>query len=236
MEQATHATTTTTTAVLGPDRRSYERARELADRVVGQVPTLPNAAEVHRSFALDTFEARLHFGAGLTAGRGVLETAALTDAEVTREDKHDDRGQLSGVWIGVRTVVDGVPLSAWALASEADADQLLHTSPAPADADETESDTEVTQPLPTVGTGPGDVVIPAVIPVTPLAAPSSADSGDGCPRNVIDGDVGSHLYKHGAFVDGPMRCMYCGGAKPEDGGTPKVAPLSAKAQEPEAGE
>ena len=40
---------------------------------------------------------------------------------------------------------------------------------------------------------------------------------DGCPRNVIDGDVGGHFYKHGAFVDGPMRCVYCGGAKPEDG-------------------
>lgn len=172
MEQATHATTATTTTVLGPDRRSYDRARALADHVVGQVPTLPNAAEVHRSFALDTFEARLHFGAGLTAGRGVIETAALTDSEVTREDKHDARGRLSGVWIGLRTVVDGVPLSAWALTSEADADQLLHASPAAEDVEEStpESDTEVTQPLPTVSTGPGDVVIPAVIPVTPLAA------------------------------------------------------------------
>ncbi|WP_228916789.1 hypothetical protein [Streptomyces sp. DH20] len=175
MEQATHATTTTTTAVLGPDRRSYERARELADRVVEQVPTLPNAAEVHRSFALDTFEARLHFGAGLTAGRGVLETAALTDAEVTREDKHDDRGQLSGVWIGVRTVVDGVPLSAWALASEADADQLLPTEDT--SDSQAESDTEVTQPLPTVSTGPGDVVIPAVTPVTPLSVKAEQEAG-----------------------------------------------------------
>ncbi|MDT6983696.1 hypothetical protein ACFSUJ_11980 [Streptomyces lusitanus] len=173
MEQATHATTpTTTTAVLGPDRRSYERARTLTDHIVEQVPTLPNAAEVHRSFALDTFEARIHFGAGLTAGRGVLETAALTDTEVTREDKHDARGQLTGVWIGLRTVVDGVPLSAWALTSEADADQLLPTEDTSNSGDDsqTESDTEVTQPLPTVGTGPGDVVIPAVIPVTPLSA------------------------------------------------------------------
>ncbi|MFF5801633.1 hypothetical protein [Streptomyces albogriseolus] len=46
---------------------------------------------------------------------------------------------------------------------------------------------------------------------------AAAKEQNGCPRNVIDGNVGGHLYKHGAFVDGPMRCMYCGGAKPEGG-------------------
>jgi hypothetical protein len=39
---------------------------------------------------------------------------------------------------------------------------------------------------------------------------------DGCPRNVIDGDVGGHFFKHGAFVDGPKRCIYCGTAQPDE--------------------
>ena len=47
----------------------------------------------------------------------------------------------------------------------------------------------------------------------------------GCPRNVIDGDVGGHFFKHGAFVDGPMRCVYCGAAKPEEDVTPQVQKL-----------
>ncbi|MFE6639518.1 hypothetical protein ACFVFT_38610 [Streptomyces tendae] len=37
----------------------------------------------------------------------------------------------------------------------------------------------------------------------------------GCPRNVIDGDVGGHFFKHGAFVDGPRRCVYCAAPEPE---------------------
>jgi hypothetical protein len=178
MDQVTQATTPAApiATALRPDRGSYRRAQALAHRLVEQVPTLPSAAEVHRSLAFESFEARLHFGTGLTAGRGVLETAALTDTEVTREEKRDDRGNLVGCWIGLRTVVDGVPLSAWALTSEADADQLLQST-CPEETGE-EAATEVTQPLPTVGTAPSDVVVPAVAAVTSLAA-KAAEREDG---------------------------------------------------------
>ncbi|MFG2679236.1 hypothetical protein [Streptomyces sp. NPDC048392] len=169
MEQATQPTTTTAPAATATQiagRASYHRARALADWLVDQVPTLPTAAEAHRSFALDSYEARLHFGAGFIAGRGVLETAALTDTEPTREEKRDDQGSLVGYWIGLRTVVDGVPLSAWALTNPADADELLQET-----ADATaETAGEATQPMPTVGTGPADIVAPAVTVVRPLTA------------------------------------------------------------------
>lgn len=45
-----------------------------------------------------------------------------------------------------------------------------------------------------------------------------AAEADGCPRNVIDGDVGGHFFKRGAFSDSPIRCVYCGAKKPESGG------------------
>ena len=41
---------------------------------------------------------------------------------------------------------------------------------------------------------------------------------DGCPRNVIDGDMGGHFFKKGAFADSPLACTYCGAKKPESGG------------------
>lgn len=37
---------------------------------------------------------------------------------------------------------------------------------------------------------------------------------DGCPRNVIDGDVGPHSYKKGALADSAIACRYCGQRKP----------------------
>ncbi|WPP29991.1 hypothetical protein [Streptomyces sp. CL7] len=229
MEQATQAPTPTAPG----DRALYELAQDVSRRLVAQTTVMPSSVRVGRELS-DRYDVHIYFGAGLEAGRGVLHVAATTDTDVTRDDQLDGEGHVSSVWLEARTIVRGVAVYAYGLTHPSEADELLQQTPT--DDTAAESDTEVTQPLPTVGTGPADVVIPAVIPVTPLPAPSSADSGDGCPRNVIDGDVGGHLYKHGAFVDGPMRCMYCGGAKPEDGGTPKVAPLSAKAQEPEAGE
>lgn len=41
----------------------------------------------------------------------------------------------------------------------------------------------------------------------------------GCPRNVIEGDVGDHFFKKGALADSPIACRYCGTRKPtpEDG-------------------
>ncbi|MEU3683713.1 hypothetical protein AB0E99_22635 [Streptomyces sp. NPDC030592] len=164
---------TTKTTQQDAARASYLRARTLVDRLVDQVPTLPNAAEAHRSFALDSYEARLHFGVGLDAGRGVLETATLVDTEPVREAKHNGKGALIAYWIGLRTVVDGVPLSAWALTNEADADTLL---PPAEDTNAAESpETTATQPIPTVSADPAAVVAPAITPV-PLAAMTTAAS------------------------------------------------------------
>ncbi|MET9729745.1 hypothetical protein ABZZ79_03460 [Streptomyces sp. NPDC006458] len=154
----------------GASRASYERARVLADRLVAQLTTLPTAVEVHRSFALDSFEVRLHFGAGMTAGRGLLEAAAAIDTEVTREDKYDQRSRLVGCWLLARTVMDGVPVSAWALASEDDADQLLQATPTDEDTATSEADTAATQPIPTVGTDPAAIVAPAMTAVRTLAS------------------------------------------------------------------
>ncbi|MEV5659836.1 hypothetical protein [Streptomyces flaveolus] len=64
---------------------------------------------------------------------------------------------------------------------------------------------------------------PIAYALTDQAAPAVG----GCPRNVIDGDVGNHLFKYGAFVDGPMRCMHCGAAKPEEDVAPQVQKLRA---------
>ncbi|MFJ1657221.1 hypothetical protein [Streptomyces anthocyanicus] len=172
MEQATQPTTTTApTGQRDEARASYRRARALADQLVDQVPTLPNAAEAHRSFALyDSYEARLHFGVGYDAGRGVLETATLVHTEPVREAKHNGKGELVAYWIGLRTVVDGVPLSAWALTNEADADRLLPPAEsAPTEDAAQDPEATATQPIPTVSDDPATPVVPAITPV-PLAA------------------------------------------------------------------
>ncbi|MFJ4988694.1 hypothetical protein ACIP9H_33455 [Streptomyces sp. NPDC088732] len=39
---------------------------------------------------------------------------------------------------------------------------------------------------------------------------AAAAGPDGCPRNVIDGDVGGHFMKRGALSDSPIACIYCG--------------------------
>jgi hypothetical protein len=62
-----------------------------------------------------------------------------------------------------------------------------------------------------------DGIARRIVPVQALREAEPAEVKDGCPRNVIDGDVGGHFFKHGAIVDGPMRCVYCGAAKPEAG-------------------
>lgn len=36
-----------------------------------------------------------------------------------------------------------------------------------------------------------------------------------CRRNVVDGDFGDHFFKHGAIIDGPKHCTYCGAPRPE---------------------
>ncbi|MFF9279573.1 hypothetical protein [Streptomyces griseosporeus] len=144
-------------------RTSYEAARALADRIVAQLTVLPDSVETHREFGTDTFAVRLHFGTGLAAGRGVLETATLADTEVTREDS-THAGQITGVWIELHTSLDGIPLIARALTSTEDADQLLLPD-----------DGETTQPMPAPAaapvppTSPASVFPPAVSVVVPLA-------------------------------------------------------------------
>ncbi|MET7490544.1 hypothetical protein [Streptomyces sp. NPDC005538] len=39
---------------------------------------------------------------------------------------------------------------------------------------------------------------------------------EGCPRNVIDGNVGRHFFKKGALSDSPIACIYCGNLKPDE--------------------
>ncbi|WP_320784137.1 hypothetical protein [Streptomyces sp. CRN 30] len=166
MAQATQPTTTT------PDqdtaRASYQRARALADRLVGQMPVLPNAIDIHRALDRDAFGVRLHFGTGLDAGRSVLQLATLTDTEVLREDTRDV------VWIEARTTVDGVALIGRALTNTEDADQLLPRTATAQDPDTTEEPTATTQPTPTATASPVGIAIPALVPVRALAAMKTA--------------------------------------------------------------
>ncbi|MGN7139064.1 hypothetical protein [Streptomyces pseudogriseolus] len=162
MEQATHATTPTASS----DRALYELAQDVSRRLVAEVTVMPNSVRVGCELS-DRYDVHLYFGAGLDAGRGVLQIADATDAAVTRDDQHDSEGHVTSVWLEVRALVRGVAVYAYGLMHPAEADELLQ--PPPTEETAAESDTEVTQPLPTVGTGPADVVIPAVIPVTPLA-------------------------------------------------------------------
>lgn len=63
--------------------------------------------------------------------------------------------------------------------------------------------------------------------LTALFAPTQVlrEEPDGCPRNVINGDVGDHFFKKGAFADSPVRCTYCGAKKPEPLEDPHDGPL-----------
>ncbi|MFZ4206818.1 hypothetical protein ACOZE4_18470 [Streptomyces griseoincarnatus] len=166
MEQATQAPTPTAPG----DRALYELAQDVSRRLVTEAAVLPNSVRVGRELS-DRYDVLIYFGAGLDAGRGVQQIADATDTTVTRDDQHNSEGHVTSVWIEARAHVRGVAVYASALTHPAEADELLQQTPAEDTA--AESDTEVTQPLPTVSTGPGDVVIPAVIPVVPLAAKAS---------------------------------------------------------------
>ncbi|WP_073946482.1 hypothetical protein [Streptomyces kebangsaanensis] len=145
-----------------PLRPAYLAAAALAARLVDQVQILPDAIEAHRGLGTDTYGVRLHYGTGLTAGRGVLETAGIVEAEVTREDVVVD-----AVWIECRTTVDGIPLIARALTTTADADQLLPKSDM----------AEAAQPVPAASASPAAVEVPAVFAIRPLAAMKTSTVG-----------------------------------------------------------
>ncbi|MFF9123216.1 hypothetical protein ACF09J_07940 [Streptomyces sp. NPDC014889] len=153
------------TTPTNPLRTAYLAAAALVARLVDQVEVIPDTAEARRELGTDTYGARLHFGTGLAAGRGVLETAAIVDAEVTRDDVRD-----GVVWIEVHTTVDGIPLIARALTNTADADELLA-------AGDTAEDPETTQPIPTVSTSPTAITVPAIFAVRPLATMKATATG-----------------------------------------------------------
>ncbi|MFC5217272.1 hypothetical protein [Streptomyces coerulescens] len=144
-------------------RASYQRARTLADRLIGLGQVIPTAVEIYRYLGADDFSVRLHFGTGLDSGRGLLALAARIDAEPARDDQ---RGDV--VWVETEGTVDGVQVIARALLNTADADLLLPRSDTPPAAEAAETAVEVTQPIPAVSTNPGGV--PAITPVAPLSA------------------------------------------------------------------
>jgi len=140
--QATTPTAPTDTAALGDPRAAYKRVAGIADRIIDRLTTvMPNAVEVYREAGV--YGIRLHFGLGLTAGRGVLEVARIADVEAIRDSKN----LFAEAWIECRAVVDGAPLVARALVTQGDADQLMQRTPpsqAPAEAQAAED----LQPVP----------------------------------------------------------------------------------------
>jgi hypothetical protein len=68
--------------------------------------------------------------------------------------------------------------------------------------------------------------------LTALFAPTQVlrEEPDGCPRNVINGDVGGHFFKKGAFADSPTACIYCGTKRltpSKDDATPRAQAMRA---------
>ncbi|MEU3507899.1 hypothetical protein ABZ733_08205 [Streptomyces longwoodensis] len=156
MDQATQATTPTAPTE-SPERSAYKRASATTEGILDQLTDLPRSVEICAEFA-DGYGARLHFGSGLTAARGVLEVAGITGTEPTR----DASAQGLGIYLELHATVEGIPLIARALLNRADADQLLQQTPEPA----AEQSAPVTPPVP-LGTS-----VLAQVPVVTPAAPT----------------------------------------------------------------
>lgn len=161
MDKATQATTptaSTRTAQQAAQRAALQRARAAADRIVDRISVLPRDVEIRGDFG-GAYGIRLHFGAGLTAARGVLATAGAADVQPTRDTSEAGYG----VYIECTAKVDGIPLIARALVTPADADQLLQKTPTPTPA------APAAQPV-RLGTS---VLahVPAVTPVAPIGGP-----------------------------------------------------------------
>ncbi|MEU8555906.1 hypothetical protein AB0C80_18220 [Streptomyces anthocyanicus] len=173
MEQATQPTTTTPaeTVEQDPDRAAYERARALAERLVDQVQVLPLTVQTPRSLA-PVYDVHIYFGAGIAAGRGVQQTAAVIDTEPTRDAVRNSDDKITGYWIEARATVGGVPVYAYALTSPADTELLLPSADTTPVEEPTEAPGEVTQPMPNVSTDPA--AVPAITRVLPLAAMKTA--------------------------------------------------------------
>ncbi|EGX60149.1 hypothetical protein SZN_09511 [Streptomyces zinciresistens K42] len=179
MEQSTQPTTTA--APPGPPpldaiRASYQRARALADRIVGLGQVIPTSVETYRYLGADHFAVRIHFGTGLEAGRGLLTAAAHIDAQPTRDDERAHARWGGVVWIEAQTTADGVQVVARALLNTTDADQLLPRSDTPP-SPQAPAAAEPTPPTPAASTDPAGVVVPAITPVVPLATAHTPETG-----------------------------------------------------------
>jgi hypothetical protein len=127
VDKATQATTPTAPKPIKTataQRSAYKRASALAARIVDRLTILPRDVEV-RSEVGGAYGLRLHFGAGRTAARGVLEVAGIADTDPTR----DASSAGLGVYIECHATVEGIPLIARALVTQDDADQLLQQTP-----------------------------------------------------------------------------------------------------------
>lgn len=178
MEQSTQPTARTAPPEATAEdaiRASYQRARSLADKLVGLGQVIPTSVEVYRYLGADDFAVRLHFGTGLEAGRGILAVARHSDTEPTRDDERAAEWWGGVVWIEAQAIVDGVQVIARALLNVEQADLLL---PRPDTTEASEGAAEATQPIPVASTDPS--AIPAVTPVMPLATahtPAAPEAG-----------------------------------------------------------
>ncbi|MCX4993795.1 hypothetical protein [Streptomyces longwoodensis] len=154
MDQATQATTPTA-PTQSPERTAYKRASATTEGILDQLTALPRSVEICAEFA-GGYGARLHFGSGITAARGVLEVAGITGTEPTR----DTSAQGLGIYLELHATVEGISLVARALLDRAEADQLLQQTPEPA-AEET---APVAPPVPL-----GSSVLAQARAVTPIA-------------------------------------------------------------------
>ncbi|CAL9599655.1 hypothetical protein [Streptomyces sp. enrichment culture] len=193
MEQATQPTTTTPTEPVeqDPDRAAYKRARALAERLIDQVQELPLTVQTTRSLA-PVYDVHIYFGAGLAAGRGVQQTAAVIDTEPTRDAVRNSDDKITGYWIEARATVRGVPVYSYALTSPADAELLLPSADTAPGEEPAEAPGEVTQPMPTVSADPATAVVPQITPVLPLSAMKTA---------VVDQDDEARCVKCGCTED-----------------------------------
>jgi hypothetical protein len=129
----------------------------LADGIVDQLTVLPHAIEQYEDFG-GVYGIRLHFGNDLDAGCGVLEVAALADADVLRDPV------ASGVWVETHATIEGVNVIARALLTK-DAVDALDDDPVP--------DTDTVPEEPAIPPPPAAEPVPlyaTVLPVVPITA------------------------------------------------------------------
>lgn len=160
MEQATQATTPTASTQprdITAQRAAYKHINGVTQRILDRLTTvMPTAVEVRPASGI-----HLHFGLGLSAGRGVLEVADIAGVQATRDPRNVAENEA---WIECRALVEGIPLVARALVVRENADQLMQQTPAATTPDA--EDPPATTPVPL-----GSSVVARVPAVTPVPAP-----------------------------------------------------------------